>query len=156
MIFPIFVNRVTQQVGFYGAVRYTALLIGILLAATCFLVKSRLPRKTWNPDLKWFDVSLFKDRVFLLYTFGSYFVMFVPSSSVKFLMLILGRWGLWAPFDYLPSMAQGAGFSTTNALYLISIVKSVLQRGHHPSTHQLTHHQCHLYPWPDSSSPHWG
>lgn len=37
--------------------------------------------------------------------------------------LTTDRWGLWAPFDYLPSMAAHEGFSPTLALYLISIIK---------------------------------
>lgn len=95
------------DVGFYGAVRYTALFIGILLAFSCLLVRSRLPRKPWNPDVKWFDIHLFKDPQFSLYACGSWLIM----------------WGLWAPFDFLPAMAQATGFSTDMAIYLISIVK---------------------------------
>ena len=64
-----------QRVGFYGAVRYTALLIGILLVLSCFAVRPRLPRKKWNRDAKWFDVALFKEKQFAFYTFGSFFVM---------------------------------------------------------------------------------
>ena len=33
------------------------------------------------------------------------------------------RWGLWAPFDYISSMAINSGFSPTLALYLISLIK---------------------------------
>lgn len=77
VVFPVLVNRVMARVGFYGTVRYTALLIGILLAVTCFLVKSRIPRRKWNHDLPWFNVRLFKDKGFLLYTIGAYLVMFV-------------------------------------------------------------------------------
>jgi hypothetical protein len=87
--------------------RYTALLIGIVLTVSCFFVKARLPRKKWNKDQKWLDLTLFREMPFALYTFGSFFIM----------------WGLWAPFDYLPSMAVEAGFSPTLALYLISIIK---------------------------------
>ncbi|KAH8691637.1 major facilitator superfamily domain-containing protein [Talaromyces proteolyticus] len=108
VIFPLFFNKVMEQVGFYGTVRYTALFIGIVLAMSCLLVKSRLPRKQWNRDLKWVDVSLLRDKQFALYSFGSFF----------------GMWGLWAPFDFLPSMAQSAGFSPSLALYLISIINA--------------------------------
>lgn len=38
VILPIFVNRVIEDAGFYGAVRYTALFIGIPLAASCIMV----------------------------------------------------------------------------------------------------------------------
>ncbi|KAK4140138.1 major facilitator superfamily domain-containing protein [Dichotomopilus funicola] len=108
VIFPVFLDRVMQRVGFYGAVRYTALLIGILLALSCFAVRSRMPRKKWNRDAKWFDVGLFKEKQFALYTFGSFFVM----------------WGLWAPFDFISSMALSRDFSPELSFYLISIINA--------------------------------
>ncbi|GAD93694.1 MFS transporter, putative [Paecilomyces variotii No. 5] len=108
VIFPIFLNRVMEDVGFYGAIRYTALFIGILLAASCIMVKARLPRKKWDRKVRWFDASLFKQKQFACYAIGSYLVM----------------WGLWAPFDYLSSMAVNAGFSPSLALYLISIINA--------------------------------
>ncbi|KAF2115917.1 major facilitator superfamily domain-containing protein [Lophiotrema nucula] len=109
VIFPIFFDRVQRQVGFKGAVRYTALFIGILLAVSCFMVKSRLPRKKWNPDQKWFDLAMFKQKQFAVYTIGSFLVM----------------WGLWAPFNFISSMAlTRSNFSPTLALYLISIINA--------------------------------
>lgn len=42
VIFPFFVNRVIEDVGF---ARYTALFIRILLSVVCVLVKAHLPRK---------------------------------------------------------------------------------------------------------------
>ncbi|KAI0547028.1 major facilitator superfamily domain-containing protein [Xylaria curta] len=108
VIFPIFLDRIIKRVGFYGAIRYTALLVGLLLAASCFLVRARLPRKKWNPDLKWFDFSLFKQAQFAFLAIGSFMVM----------------WGLWGPFDFITSMAIDAGFDSTLALYLISIINA--------------------------------
>ncbi|KAJ6128117.1 hypothetical protein N7471_009334 [Penicillium samsonianum] len=109
VIFPIFLNKMVGDVGFNGAIRYTALFIGILLAGSCFMVRSRLPRKAWNKDAPWLDLSLFKEKQFALYCLGAFFVM----------------WGLWGPFDYLPSMAQEeANFSPDLALYLISIINA--------------------------------
>ena len=77
VIFPFFVNEVIHGVGFAGAMRYTALLIGILLALVCVLVTARLPRKEWNPDLRWFDFRLLLDKGFGLYTIGAFLVMYV-------------------------------------------------------------------------------
>ncbi|KAF2446718.1 MFS general substrate transporter [Karstenula rhodostoma CBS 690.94] len=108
VIFPIFFPRVMDQVGFYGAIRYTALMIGILLLASCFLITSRLPRKKWDWGLQWFDLTLLKEKQFALFTIGAF----------------LGMWIVFAPLDYLPSMAQEHGFSSTLALYLISIVNA--------------------------------
>ncbi|KAL5425789.1 hypothetical protein PMIN04_002401 [Paraphaeosphaeria minitans] len=108
VIFPIFFPRVMDQVGFSGAIRYTALMIGILLLASCFVITSRLPRKKWDWGVQWFDLTLFKDKQFAIFTTGAF----------------LGMWVIFAPLDYLPSMAQEHGFSSTLALYLISIVNA--------------------------------
>ncbi|KAI1084230.1 hypothetical protein F5B20DRAFT_593347 [Whalleya microplaca] len=75
VIFPVFLDRVRKAIGLNGAVRYTALLMGILLAISCFLIWARLPRKKWNPNLKWFDLTLFTDKQFAFYSLGAYFVI---------------------------------------------------------------------------------
>lgn len=106
-MFPFFVNRVIEDVGFAGAMRYAALLMGILLAVACVLVKARLPRKRWNADLKWFDFKLLRQKSFGLYTLGAFLVM----------------WGLWAPFDFISTFALSAGFTPALSIYLISIIK---------------------------------
>ena len=106
-MFPFFVNRVIEDVGFAGAMRYAALLMGILLAVACVLVKARLPRKKWNADLKWFDFKLLTQKSFGLYTLGAFLVM----------------WGLWAPFDFISTFALSAGFTPALSIYLISIIK---------------------------------
>ena len=77
IIFPLFLNRVLEEVGFPSMVRYCALFIGILLGSSCLLITARLPRKEWNPKLKWFDFGLFKDPAFASYTIGAFLVMFV-------------------------------------------------------------------------------
>jgi hypothetical protein len=77
VIFPLFVDRVTRDIGFYGAVRYTALFIGILLAISCCLITSRLPSKPWGSKGKWVDHTLIKDKTFTFYTIGSFLVMLV-------------------------------------------------------------------------------
>lgn len=77
VIFPFFLNRIVGEKGFYGAVRYTALFIGILLAGSCFMVRSRLPRKAWDGKAQWFDFTLFKEKQFALYSLGAFFFMYV-------------------------------------------------------------------------------
>lgn len=106
-MFPFFLRLVMQDVGFPGMVRYTALLIGITLAGATLLVSARLPPKKWDSKTAWIDLKLFTNKGFAFYAVGSYFIM----------------WGLWAPFDYLPSMAQLSGLSESLSIYLISIVK---------------------------------
>ncbi|KAB8233366.1 major facilitator superfamily domain-containing protein [Aspergillus alliaceus] len=108
VIFPIFLDRVMTLVGFYGAVRYTALFVGICLAISCCLLRARLPRKEWNSKAKWFDITLLKEKQFAFYTVGAFLAM----------------WGLWAPFDYISGMAINAGLSPSLALYLISLINA--------------------------------
>ncbi|PLB37086.1 putative MFS transporter [Aspergillus candidus] len=108
VIFPFFLRLVMQDVGFEGMVRYTALFIGIALVASFFLLSARLPPKKWDSDVACIDVTLFKERGFAFYALGSYFVM----------------WGLWAPFDFLPSMALLGGMEESLAIYLIAIVNA--------------------------------
>ncbi|TRX91525.1 hypothetical protein FHL15_007530 [Xylaria flabelliformis] len=55
VILPIFLDRIIKRVGFYGAIRYTALL--------------------WNPDLKWVDFGLSKQAQFTFLAIGSFMVM---------------------------------------------------------------------------------
>jgi MFS family permease len=75
VIFPVFLERVIQAKGFYAAVRWTALVVGVLLGGACWFIKGRLPRKVWRWEGRWFDGGLFGERQFAWYTFGAYFVM---------------------------------------------------------------------------------
>ncbi|CRG91816.1 putative transporter MCH4 [Talaromyces islandicus] len=105
--FPIILNRVIDSMRFFGAVRYTVLFVGVPLAVSCIMVGAGLPRRKWNSKLPWFNVTLFKQKQFALYAFGSFLVM----------------WRLWGPLDYPSRMAQEKMFSPTLALYLISIIR---------------------------------
>lgn len=96
-----------EDVGFNGMIRYTALFLGIILVGAFFLLSARLPPKKWDSEMAWIDFRVFQNRGFAFHCLGSYLVM----------------WGLWAPFDYLPSMAQLSGMSDSLALYLLAIVK---------------------------------
>ena len=115
VIFPIFLNKVLGEVGFAGMVRYCALFIGILLASSCLLITARLPRKKWNPKLNWIDFSFFIDPAVASYTVGAYLVMFVAVLIFRrqFKLTSL-RWGLWSPFDFLPTMAESQGVGTSH------------------------------------------
>ena len=107
VVFPFFVNRIIEDIEFAGAVRYTALFVGLLLSVACVLVKARLPSKKLDPDLEWFDYKLLTQKSFGIYTLGAFMVM----------------WGLWAPFDFISTFASSAGFSPALSIYLISIIK---------------------------------
>lgn len=84
--------------------------MGVPLVAACALITSRMPRKKWDRETKWFDYKLFLDIPFSAYSAGCFFVM----------------WGLWAPYDFLPGMAEATGVSPSLSLYLISMIKLVL------------------------------
>lgn len=75
VFFPILINRTQSRVGLEGAMRCAALVMGVLLAGSLLLVRARLPRKKWNPELKWFDVALFRQQQFALYSVGAFLVM---------------------------------------------------------------------------------
>ena len=83
VIFPIFLDKVLDEVGFAGMARYAALFVGFLLFSSCLLITARLPRKKWNPKLNWFDFTLFKDPAFASYTVGAYLVMFVAVFDFR-------------------------------------------------------------------------
>ena len=82
VVFPFLVNELIRDIGFAGAMRYTALFIGILLVAACALVRSRMPRKKWNKRLKWFELGMLMDRSFGTYTFGAFLVMCYHPSLI--------------------------------------------------------------------------
>lgn len=141
VVFPAFFVRLSPRVGFHAAVRWAALVVGVLLAAACLLVRARLPPRRWDPSQRWLDLTMLRQRQFGLYTLGCFFVMWVRLRSPSHVNLRprrsaleltggdLGsrarRWGIWGPFDFVSSMAENAGFPHTLALYLISIVKYV-------------------------------
>lgn len=75
VIFPLFLYKLIGEVGFPGAIRYTALFLGVILTIGCLFIRGRLPRRKWNKEAKWFDWSLLVEPKFGFFTFGVFFVM---------------------------------------------------------------------------------
>ncbi|KAE8344774.1 hypothetical protein BDV24DRAFT_148638 [Aspergillus arachidicola] len=113
--------RIVAEVGFYGAVRYTALCVDIIRAISCCLLRTHLPRTKWNGKAKWFGITLSKEKHLAIYTIG----------------------GDYAPFNYISSIAITAGFSPTRALYKYRLLRASilalwLPFNYHPSHAGIT------------------
>jgi hypothetical protein len=72
-------------------------------------MRGRLPRTKWNHQHRFIDLSVFKQRTSAVYSIGTFFV----------------AWGLFAPWDYLPSMSFRHKVSQDLAVYTIIILKYV-------------------------------
>ncbi|KAE8153688.1 MFS general substrate transporter [Aspergillus avenaceus] len=104
VIFPIMVHRLIRQVGFPSALRWIGLLMACCLVIANLCVTAPFPPKG-REKKKSAGVAAFKDLAFVLFTAGCFFML----------------WGLFGPFNYLPSMAVTRGMSADMGIYLISI-----------------------------------
>jgi hypothetical protein len=72
-------------------------------------MRTRLPMKKWDRNARFFDITLFKQLPFSVYCLGSFLIL----------------WGLFAPWDYLPSMVLSHDISKDIAVYTIVVLKRV-------------------------------
>ncbi|KAI7760034.1 hypothetical protein LZL87_012405 [Fusarium oxysporum] len=113
IIYPCMLPRLIEEVGFASAVRWTALLQGILLFIANLLCSSPFPPLGKSSPQE-------KDKV-------------PPSSGLKgfkscpWFFFVLGcfftMWGLFAPLNYLPEMASLHGFESF-AVYTLAIANA--------------------------------
>ncbi|MCJ1468034.1 hypothetical protein MMC07_006660 [Pseudocyphellaria aurata] len=108
VIFPIFLARLFKQVGFASAIRWSALLIGILLVFANLLVFSPNKPKGWGAKRSLIRFSVFKNPDFVIYVAGAFFFF----------------WGLFGPFNFLPSFAAKSQDTAYVALYAVSILNA--------------------------------
>lgn len=114
VIHSLCLHILISKVGFPAAVRWSALIIGISGTIACIFMRSRLPKKQWDHRQQFVDLSFFKDGTFAVYCIGTFLVV----------------WGLFAPWDYLPSMSLRHNFSQDEAVYTIVVLNgtSILGR----------------------------
>jgi hypothetical protein len=55
--------------------RVNALVVAIAGLISCLLMRTRLPKKKWDPEARFLDFTLFKQRIFSVYCVGTFFVV---------------------------------------------------------------------------------
>ena len=99
--------RLFEEIGFRQTMRYTALMIGVMLAVANLLVSSPVAPKGLAGRRSLISFSTFKKPTYLLFVSGSF----------------LFFWGLFGPFDYLPLFASANPSTAPIALYTVAILK---------------------------------
>ncbi|EKG12020.1 Cytochrome c oxidase copper chaperone [Macrophomina phaseolina MS6] len=113
VVFPLIIPRLVSEVGFAAAVRWVALLQGILLAAANVLCSTPFPpkgrqRKGEESGSRKVGLKAFLSWPWLFFVLGCFFTM----------------WGLFAPLNYLPEMAAAKGMDERLAQYTLAIANA--------------------------------
>lgn len=132
VIFPIAIPLLIDRVGFSSAVRWIALLQGILLAIANVLCSTPFPPKgKIQPDMPSAGLKAFKSLPWLFFVLGCFFTMWASKtirtfcSLAQFARLTLTPQGLFAPLNYLPEMAAKSGvMSSEMAQYTLAIANA--------------------------------
>ena len=72
---PIYLHFLIPKIGFANAMRVNALVVAIAGLISCLLMRTRLPKKKWDPEARFLDFTLFKQRIFSVYCVGTFFVV---------------------------------------------------------------------------------
>ncbi|KAF2652364.1 MFS general substrate transporter [Lophiostoma macrostomum CBS 122681] len=107
VIYPLFIPNLIDRVGFAAAVRWTALMQGILLVIANLLVATPFPPKGIQKK-GGMDMAALKTPVWIFLLTGLFFCM----------------WGLFAPLNYLPEFAADHGINYKLAQYTISVANA--------------------------------
>jgi predicted MFS family arabinose efflux permease len=99
--------RLFDRIGFRATLRYTAWMIGIMLAIANLLITTAIPPKGLAGRRALAGLSAFKKPTYVLFVAGSF----------------LFFWGLFGPFDYLPLFADNDPSTKKFALYTVSMIK---------------------------------
>lgn len=87
--------------------RWTALIVGVLLAIANVLVVPPMKRRGWAARRSILSVAVFKKPSYLFFVGGSF----------------LFFWGLFGPFNYLPLFAEQTQETYYIGSYAVSILK---------------------------------
>ncbi|SPQ18373.1 dfe21af9-f4b4-4e4c-8033-167559d72090 [Thermothielavioides terrestris] len=109
VVFPIMLARLFDQIGFRATMRYTALMMGVMLAVAILLVSSPLPPKGLAGRRSLISFATFKKPTYLLFVCGNFLVY----------------WGIFGPFDYLPLFASSTPSTAGLSLYTVAIINAV-------------------------------
>ncbi|KAF5685791.1 monocarboxylate transporter 2 [Fusarium circinatum] len=113
VIYPCMIPRLIEEVGFANAVRWTALLQGVLLVIANVLCTSPFPplgkvsRPTKGENVPSSGTNEPKRGPWVFFILGCFFTM----------------WGLFAPLNYLPEMASLHGYKDF-AVYTLAIANA--------------------------------
>ncbi|KAF2680078.1 MFS general substrate transporter [Lentithecium fluviatile CBS 122367] len=108
VVFPIFMAQLFDTIGFRRTIRWTALMIGILLLIANVLAVPPMKPKGWAGRRTLLSVAVLKKPSYLLYVGGSFFFF----------------WGLFGPFNYLPLFAEQSHVIFDVAPYTVSILNA--------------------------------
>ncbi|KAK7710018.1 hypothetical protein SLS57_008516 [Botryosphaeria dothidea] len=108
VVFPLMIPRLVEEVGFASAVRWVALLQGILLGVANVLCSTPFPPTGRQKGGASAGLKAFKSLPWLFFVLGCFFTM----------------WGLFAPLNYLPEMAAQNGMSEQMAQYTLAIANA--------------------------------
>ena len=107
VVFPFALNRMFKSIGFDATIQYTLLILGVPLLIAILLISSPMEPKGWRAGKRSIaSIKVFKRKPFLLFTVGGF----------------LFYWGLFAPFNYLPTFAMKVTDADLS-LYTVSIIK---------------------------------
>ncbi|CAM1502358.1 Fc.00g043420.m01.CDS01 [Cosmosporella sp. VM-42] len=112
VVFPIMLARLFDQIGFRQTLRWTALMIGVMLALANILITTANPPKGLAGRRSLVSLAVFKKPTYLLFAAGSF----------------LFFWGIFGPFNYLPLFADDSSTRSV-ALYTVSIVNAASMPG---------------------------
>lgn len=135
VIFPAIMQRLVPLIGFPWTIRILGFLSLAMAVVAIACGRSRLPPRTVGP---WIELAVFKDRSFLLFTLGMFFVF----------------WGYWIALYFVRLFFQpGDPSPPCKTTDMRPSDRLVLPR-HHPAQQIECHQPHHGHEWCGHRRPH--